>query len=112
MLLETQKFAIASIMKQWETFIKSGMVLGSLTSHAQHKKALMNHLGPYMDSSFDKLKGRDAYNSFVGALQHAQLITKELAKEIYTPDEVLTLIQMGQSVDDIHVVDGLYPVGF
>ena len=110
MLLETQKFAIASIIKQWETFIKSGMVLGSLTSHAQHKKALMNHLGPYMDSSFDKLRGRDAYNSFVGALQHAQLITKELAREIYTPEEAMHLEDMGQDVDDIHVVDGLKPL--
>ena len=55
----------------------------------------MNHLGPYMDSSFDKLRGRDAYNSFVGALQNAQLITKELVREIYTPEEAMCLEDMG-----------------
>jgi hypothetical protein len=110
MLLETQKFAVASIIKQWELFTKTGIIAGHLTSHAQHKKALMNHLSPYMDSTFDKLKGREAYNSFVGALQNAELVTKELVREIYTPEEAMHLEDMGQSVDDIHVVDGLKPL--
>ena len=110
MLGNTQKFAVASIIKQWELFTKSGIIAGHLKSHNDHKKALMNHLAPYMDSTFDKLKGREAYNSFVGALQNAGLVTTELVREIYTPDEAIHLEDMGQDVSDIHIIDGLEPL--
>jgi len=110
MLQETQKFAIASIMKQWETLLKSGLVLGSLKTNAQCKKALMNHIGPYVDKTFNKLTGRDAYNSFVGALTINGLVTEELVKEIYSQEEVEYMEDRGMNTDGIHIVEGLKPL--
>jgi len=110
-MLATQKFAMASIIKSWEVFVRTGMTMGSLKSHKEHKNALMNHLRPYMDDSFDKLEGRECFNSFVGALTQNGLVTDSLVKEIYTPDEADYLENcLGQDISDIHIQEGIDPL--
>ena len=105
-MLETQKYAIASIIKSWEVFLLRGICMNeSLTNSRQHKNALMNHLAPYMDDSFDKLKGRECYNSFVGALTDAGLVSSNLVKEIYTQEEVDYMESRGVNVDDLHILE-------
>ncbi len=106
MILPTQKFAIASIIKSWEVFLLKGICMNdSLTNSSQYKKALISHLGPYMDDSFNKLEGRECYNSFVGALTGVGLVSSDLVKEIYTQEEVDYIEGQGVSVDDLHIIE-------
>lgn len=105
MILPTQKFAIASIIKSWEVFLLRGFPMNTALKDSQsHKKALMNHLGPYMDDSFNDLKGRECYNSFVGALTNAGLVSSDLVKEIYTELEADYIEEQGVSLDDLHII--------
>jgi hypothetical protein len=102
----TTMFALSSIIKQWEMKLAKKMQMGALKTNPQFKKAVLGHMGNLfqMDDSFEKLNGRNLYNSVVNALTSTGVITEGFVKEIYTKKESEILVKRGQRIDDIHIV--------
>jgi len=103
---QTQTFALKSILKQWEVYLTKKMVLGKLKTSPQFKTACLNHMKSLfnIDNSFDSLKGRECYNSIVGALSGAGVVDSSFLKEIYTKKQSELLASRGQTISDIHIV--------
>jgi hypothetical protein len=102
----TQIFAISSILKQWEVKLTKKMQMGSIKTHKEFKRVLLGHMKALfqVDDSFDKLNGRECYNSIVGALTGAGVVSTNLVKEVYTEKEAKFLASRGQRIDDIHIL--------
>ena len=100
----TQLFAIASILKQWEVKLTKNMQLGRIKTHKEFKRVLLGHMKALfqVDDSFDKLKSRECYNSIVGALTQAGVPTS--CKEVYTAKEVAFIESRGISCEGVHVI--------
>ena len=103
---QTQLFALKSIMKQWELKLRTGMVSSSLKTSPQFKSAALGHLKSLfqVDDTFDALKGKDCFNSIVGALTNAKVWDSSFIREIYTQKQADLLASRGQRIDDIHIV--------
>jgi hypothetical protein len=102
----TTLFALSSVLKQWEMKIAKKMRMGALSTHKQFKQVALGHMGNLfqIDDTFEKLNGRELYNSIVGALTGAGVFNTSFVKEVYTKKESEKLARRGQDISDIHII--------